>query len=84
MTDVMQLVVRPDGQMRCVYGEELNLAELGEVTVRRASNVEPDGQGRWRADLGLVGGPQLGPFCRRSDALRAEVAWLAERWLVPH
>lgn len=45
MTDVMRLVVRQGGQVRCVYGEDLDLAELGEVTVRRASHVEPDGQG---------------------------------------
>jgi hypothetical protein len=27
--------------------------------------------------------PLLGPFPNRSEALAAEVAWLAEHWLVP-
>jgi len=32
----------------------------------------------WAADLAPVGGPVLGPFARRADALAAEVAWLKE------
>jgi hypothetical protein len=30
----------------------------------------------WQADLALCGGPVLGPFRRRSEALAAEVAWI--------
>ena len=33
----------------------------------------------WTANLAPVGGPVLGPFARRGDALAAEVAWLRER-----
>ena len=79
----MEIVVAPGGIARCVYAEAIDLARLGEVDVRRASHVEPDGNARWRADLSPVGGPNLGPFRRRSEALAAEGEWLAAHWLVP-
>lgn len=31
---------------------------------------------RWLADLGISGGPVLGPYPRREQALAAEVDWL--------
>jgi hypothetical protein len=77
----MELLVDPAGDVRCVYGEELDLRQLGQVSIRRASTVEPDEGGRWWADLSPVNGPRLGPFGRRSDALEAEVRWLNEHWL---
>jgi hypothetical protein len=77
----MQLIVHPDGQVRCVYGEEIDLASLGQLTIRRGSHVEPDADGAWWADLGPVGGPKLGPFDRRSEALDAEREWLEDHWL---
>jgi hypothetical protein len=79
----MQLVVSPDGQIRTVYDERFDLARLGPLAIRRASHVEPDACGRWHADLSPVGGPVLGPFDRRSDALEAERAWLEAHWLAP-
>jgi len=33
------------------YTEALDLAALGSLSIRRASHVEPDEQGRWWADL---------------------------------
>ena len=81
----MDLVIDPTGQVRCLYGEAIPLASLGAVSIRRASQVEPDDQGRWRADLSPVGGPVLGPFTRRSVALAAEAQWLLEhRLLTPN
>src|SRR5262249_4363500 len=65
----MQLIVDPQGQVHCLYGETIDLAALGSVAIRRASHVEPDVDGRWWADLAPVGGPKLGPFDRRSGAL---------------
>ena len=77
----MELVVKPDGSLQCLYAEQLDLTTLGPVTIRRASHVEPDDQGRWRADLSPVGGPLLGPFPLQSQALEAEVDWLRQCWL---
>lgn len=73
---MMELIVSPLGQVRCVYDEAIDLAQLGELSIRRASHVEPDEQGRWWADLAPVNGPVLGPFTRRSAALDVERQWL--------
>jgi hypothetical protein len=72
----MILVIRPSGRVECLYDEAIDLAALGSVSIRRARHVEPDGQGRWWADLAPVNGPVLGPFTRRSSALEAERRWL--------
>jgi hypothetical protein len=80
----MLLMIDPCGSVRCLYGEEINLAALGELNIRRASQVEPDAQGRWWADLTAVGGPVCGPFGRRSVALATERAWLESHWLTSH
>ena len=77
----MLLVVEPGGRVRCRYGEAIDLAALGALSVRRASHVEPDGAGAWWADLAPAGGPRLGPYRLRSEALRAEADWLDEHLL---
>jgi hypothetical protein len=79
----MQLVVEPDGKVRAIYSEEIPLEALGRPRICRASVVEPDGDGRWHADLRLLLGPVLGPFACRNEAVAAEVAWLEEHWLLP-
>ena len=58
----MELVVQADGSLRCRFDEAVDLSALGQVTIRRASHVEPTDQGQWQADLSPVGGPVLGPF----------------------
>jgi len=73
----MELVIDPGGVVRCVYTEEMDLAALGSMEIRRASTVEPDAAGEWWADMAPVDGPRLGPYHRRSLALAAEVQWLA-------
>jgi len=78
----MELVISSVGQVRCIYTDELPLSDLGELSISRASHVEPDSVGRWRADLSPVGGPLLGPFVKRTDALAAEVEWLRNNWLL--
>ncbi len=73
----MELIVLPDGTVCYVYDEQLDLRPLGEVSIKRASHVEPMGD-CWQADLSPFGGPLLGPLQRRSEALAAEVEWLTE------
>jgi hypothetical protein len=79
MTSEMELVVDAGGDVRCIYGEELELREIGKLQITRASHVEPDAEGYWRADMGPVDGPVLGPFRSRSEALQAERGWLIRR-----
>lgn len=80
---MMQILVDPKGGARCIYGEAIELARLGEVAIRRVSSVEPDAHGAWWADVSAVGGPNLGPFPSRGLALEAERVWLLAHWLVP-
>ena len=77
----MQLVVDSAGAVRCIYSEDIDLTALGSPVIVRASHVEPDQHGRWLANLAPVGGPVLGPFLLRSEALAAESAWLEAHWL---
>jgi hypothetical protein len=77
----MNLIIESGGRVRGIYGEAIDLATLGSPQITRASQVEPDQRGRWLADLSPVGGPVLGPFGRRSEALQAELVWLEENWL---
>ncbi len=77
MTNDMELVVDAGGDVRCIYDEVLDLRKLGKLQITRASHVEPDAEGYWWADMGLSGGPLLGPFRSRSEALGAEVRHLA-------
>ena len=72
MSSEMELVVDAGGDVRCVYGEELDLREIGKLQITRASHVEPDRDGFWWADMGPVNGPVLGPYGSRSEALQAE------------
>ena len=72
----MELIISPSGQITTIYSEVLNLAVLGAQRIERASHVEPDGSGRWFAQI--IDGPVLGPFDRRSEAIAAEVAWLTD------
>jgi hypothetical protein len=81
MSTTMELIITPGGAVRCVYGEAIDLTQLGSPTITRASHVEPDQYGRWLADLSPVGGPKLGPFRSRSEALAAEQNWLETNWL---
>jgi hypothetical protein len=79
MTTEMELVVAADGVARCIYDEALDLREIGKLQITRASHVEPDAAGYWWADMGPSGGPVLGPYGSRTEALEAERKWLFKR-----
>ena len=72
----MQIVIRADGSAQCLYGEVIDLRQLGTLAISRASHVEFDVTGHWTADLSPIGGPKLGPFGTRSQALAAEEDWI--------
>ncbi len=70
------LDIAPDGTLNFLWDDALApLMELGESTLFRASHIEPQGI-EWVADLSPVGGPTLGAFPLRNDALTAERDWL--------
>ena len=73
----LELVVDAGGGVRCIYDEMLDLRQLGRLQITRASHVEPDQDGFWWADMGPSGGPVLGPFRSRTEALGAERGWLS-------
>ena len=79
----MDLLIEASGTVRCVFGEQIDLGQLGRLSIRRGSHVEPTPDGQWTADLAPVQGPLLGPFPTRTAALNAEVSWLQEHWLLP-
>jgi hypothetical protein len=74
----MELVVETRGTLRCMYGEEIDLAAIGRLTIVRGSFVEPDSKGHWITDLSPINGPILGPFMSRSIALAVERSWIEE------
>ena len=71
----MIIHITTDATIRTVYSDRLDLKRIGRTIIKRASHVEPSGDG-WAADLSPVGGPTLGPFAKRQQALDAEVDWL--------
>ena len=77
----MQLVIPPNGNVRCLYGEEIPLNNIGPLSIQRGSHVEPNETGDWLADLSPLNGPVLGPFRQRSEALQAERVWIESNWL---
>ena len=79
----MDLFIATDGTAHCLYSDEISLVGIGELTIRRASHVDPDEQGQWWADLSPSAGPKLGPFSTRRAALTAECDWLTAHVLHP-
>lgn len=77
----VNLVVRSDGTVECLYDDALDLACFGRLTIAWASHVEPNAAGQWTADLTPANGPVLGPFRTRTEALHAERIWLEEHRL---
>lgn len=79
MSDEIVIQVCPEGDLIMVYQDPVKIfLDLGNAIIKRASHVEPDGRYgcSWTADMSPVGGPILGPFDTRQEALVAEVDWL--------
>jgi hypothetical protein len=79
-----KIIIGADGRLKFLYSDELTqLVDRtgGDAEIVRCSDVEPDEKGNWTADLSRVGGPVLGPFKLRQEALDAEVEWLSARGL---
>jgi len=74
----MIISFKTDGTARMIYTEKFDTDFLGKTTIKRASYVEPNDNGMWTADLAPSGGPILGPFKKRSEAIEAELKWLEE------
>ena len=72
---VSQMLVDNDC-IHCIYTDEIDLRKLGRLEITRASYVEADENGDWWADMKLSGGPKLGPFKSRKEALQREMKWL--------
>lgn len=77
----MKITFEVDGRVKFIYDDAAAevAKEVGALTIKRASHVEPDERGDWWADMGPVGGPPLGPFRTRESALAAERVWLVAR-----
>jgi hypothetical protein len=74
----VKIIIDRYGRISFIYNDDLRgLLKAGKSEIRRASHVEPVGD-KWEADLSPSGGPKLGLFETRADALRAEVEWLEE------
>ena len=70
-------------KIKAIYDDRLRFAQaLGSVEIKRASHVEPQGT-QWIADMEPSGGPVLGPFDTRAQALQEEQAWLLKCWKQP-
>lgn len=66
-----------EGKLVFVWDDALvDLVDEGQANVLRASFVEPAAKGGWEATM--VGGPVLGPFRTRAEALDAERQYLRE------
>lgn len=71
------LTISRDGTLSFVWDDKLaGLKALGRATIKRASYVEPNEDGRWVADLTPCGGPVFDPVETRAEAIALELAWL--------
>jgi hypothetical protein len=76
MATELVLNIQPDGNLRMIYNEVLDLEELGVQVISRASLVEWDEESRlWSVSM-PDGTPLQGGFMKRSAA----IAWEVEFW----
>jgi len=68
----MTIHISTNGEIKYIYTESIQL-DLGDVSIQRASHVEPVGT-EW--EVRMRDGVDLGKFPLRSLALQAEVNYL--------
>ncbi len=75
---MMNKIVISEGRARFIHDDDLaeRMGQHGDVSIQRASHVEPTSNGKWTVDLTPVGGPRIGTFDRREMALECERLWL--------
>ncbi len=74
----MKVEISRKGKVRFVYEEEVGLIDLGTVAaINRVSTVEPDKEGTWWITV-LATGVTMGPYTKRSDAIKAEIAHIEQ------
>jgi len=75
-----RLKISPTGKVTAIHNDDYDFSVHGKKKIRRASQVEPNADGEWEADMSLLGdkhkGVVLGPFSRRDQAIAAEVAYI--------
>ena len=68
----------PNGTIKCLYNEQLDLASLGKLKIKRASYVEFNNKKqRWEAKL--PSGKLIGIGKTRSKAVIAEIKYLESK-----
>jgi hypothetical protein len=57
----LRITIQPDGTATFIYNDEtaIVMRTIGEISITRASHVEPSAAGGWFADMRPVGGPVL-------------------------
>lgn len=74
------ILIGPDGSIKFVWDDALaGLVDEGRANVTRAGAVEPTPDGRWTADLRMIGGGVYGPYPLRQAALDHERAVVTGR-----
>jgi hypothetical protein len=68
-----KLRITPDGRIRGLWSDDIQLGKLGVLSVRRASHVEFDGECQhWTVSLAQAPGRVLFRSSNRNDALAWE------------
>lgn len=80
-----QIKISPAGKVTQIYEDDDPYQFVGQTTIRRASRVEPTEDGKWEADMSLLGDEhkdvKLGPFDFRTQAIAAEIAYINKHHL---
>lgn len=76
------MTIKKDGKIQYIYNEMYNLEGLGDITINRASYVEPESNGSsWYVDLSPLNKDKVTGFKTRSEALQFEVKYIEENVL---